>query len=82
MIFGVEIPDDLITLEAAAEEARARLAGLTGDEYDAQWRAWREASAKVQAAVTAHAEATAGVSRYELEMAVKRAVRHREDPAE
>jgi hypothetical protein len=79
----VDIPDELITLERTAEEARARLAGLTGAEYDAQWRAWREASAVVQAAITAHAKATAGANRYDVEQAVKRTVRHvEEDPAE
>ena len=82
MIFGVDLPDDLITLERDAEIARARLAGLAGEEYDAQWRAWREASTRVQAAITAHAKA-AGANRYEVEQAVKRAVRHaEEDPAE
>ncbi len=76
-----EVPDELITLERSAEEERAKLAGLTGDEYDTQWRRWREASQTVQAAITAHAEA-AEANRYELEQAVKKAVRHaQEDPA-
>ncbi|MBG7704612.1 hypothetical protein HCJ76_42625 [Streptomyces sp. MC1] len=71
----------MIKLERSAEEARAKLAGLAGEAYDAQWRRWREAAKKVQAAVTAHAEAS-GASRYELEQAVKKAVRHaQEDPA-
>jgi hypothetical protein len=78
----VNIPDDLIALERAAEEQRAKLAGLEGEEYDAQRRAWREASAAAQAAITDHA-AAAGLSRYEVEMVVKKAVRHAtEDPAE
>ena len=77
----VDIPDKLIRLECSAEEERARLAGLTGDAYDDQWRRWRAASEAVQAAITAHAEATEA-SRYEVEQAVKRAVRHaQEDPA-
>ncbi|MFF4402653.1 hypothetical protein [Streptomyces sp. NPDC001480] len=70
-----------IKLERSAEEERAKLAGLTGDEYDAQWRRWREASETVQAAITAYAEA-AEASRYQLEQTVKKAVRHtQEDPA-
>lgn len=78
----MDIPNELITLERAAEEACARLAGLAGAEYDAQWRAWRDASAAVQAAITAHAKATEA-NRYEVEQAVKRAARHTsEDPAE
>ncbi|MEV5176864.1 hypothetical protein AB0L10_38630 [Streptomyces flaveolus] len=77
----VQVPDELIKLERSAQEERAKLAGLTGDDYDAQWRRWREASEKVQSAVTAHAEAS-GASRYELEQAAKKAVRHgQEDPA-
>jgi uncharacterized protein YukE len=77
----VNIPDDLINLERAAEEARAQLAGLAGAEYEEQWRAWRTASEKVQAAITEHAT-TAGENRYEVEQAVKAAVRHGdEDPA-
>ncbi|MFJ9821330.1 hypothetical protein ACIRU3_39950 [Streptomyces sp. NPDC101151] len=77
-----DIPEFLIELERAAETERARLAGLAAEEYDEQWRRWRTASETVQAAITAHAEETGG-SRYELEQAVKRAVRHtEEDPAE
>lgn len=78
----MDIPDDLIALERAAEDQRARLAGLDGEEFEAQRLAWREAAAAAQAAITDHATAK-GASRYELEMAVKRAVRHvSEDPAE
>lgn len=78
----MDIPDELIKLERSAEHERANLAGLAGDEYDAQWARWREASEAAQAAVTAQAEASGG-NRYELEQAVKRAVRHaEEDPAE
>ncbi|MFI0233791.1 hypothetical protein [Streptomyces sp. NPDC017086] len=72
-----EIPDELINAERSAELERARLAGLTGDDHEAQLRRWREASATVQAAITKHA-ATDQTSRYELEQAVKKAVRHPE----
>ncbi|WDM16518.1 hypothetical protein J3S85_36545 [Streptomyces lavenduligriseus] len=72
-----EIPDELIILERSAEQERARLAGLTGDDYDAQLRRWREASAAFHTAVTEHA-ATDQISRYELEQDVKKAVRHPE----
>ncbi|WP_405476463.1 hypothetical protein [Streptomyces sp. NBC_00009] len=77
-----DIPDELIKLERSAEEERAKLAGLTDEEHTAQWRRWRDATERFQAAVTAHAEAT-GQARYEVEMATKRVVRHAdEDPAE
>ncbi|MFC9282805.1 hypothetical protein [Streptomyces collinus] len=69
-------------LERSAEQERAKLAGLTGAEYDAQWRRWREAAEAAQRAITVQAEA-AGENRYELEQAAKKAVRHRsENPAE
>ncbi|MFF1499779.1 hypothetical protein ACFVZR_07845 [Streptomyces sp. NPDC058316] len=72
---AIDIPEDLIMLErSAAEEQRKALAEPYTEEG---WAAWREAAAKFQAAVTAHAEAT-GVSRVELEMAVKKAVLHPE----
>lgn len=59
----IELPDDLIALERAAwEEIQAgRLTVATAEA--------------AQAAVTAHATA-AGLSRYTVEMAVKKAVRH------
>ncbi|MFI2761370.1 hypothetical protein ACH5A3_21250 [Streptomyces echinatus] len=74
----MDIPDDLIALERAAEEQRAKLAGLGGEEREAQLRAWREAAQAVQAAIADHA-ASSGQPRYELEMAVKKAVRHAEE---
>lgn len=72
---AIELPDDLIELEraAVAEQQKAFASPYTEEG----WAPWREAAEKFQAAVTAHAEA-AGVSRYELEMAVKKAVRHPE----
>ncbi|MEV6297123.1 hypothetical protein AB0M41_43565 [Streptomyces sp. NPDC051896] len=77
-----DVPENLIELERVAELERARLAGLSGEDYDAQWRHWREASEAAQAAISAHADET-GANRYELEQSVKKAVRHtEEDPAE
>jgi hypothetical protein len=71
----VDIPENLIDLERTAEEERGRLVGLTDDdERAAQWRRWRDASAAVQAAIAA-AASEAGLNRYELEQAVKKAVR-------
>ncbi|MGW3953351.1 hypothetical protein ACWEKM_21105 [Streptomyces sp. NPDC004752] len=77
-----DIPDRLIALERTAEEERARLAGLSGDDYDAQWRRWCEAAEAAQVAITEHAKATEA-NRHEVEQAVKKAVRRtEEDPAE
>ncbi|MFE7167199.1 hypothetical protein [Streptomyces sp. NPDC057616] len=72
-----DIPDELIKLERSAVEAHARLAGLEGEPYEAQWRAWRTVAEEFHAGVTEYA-AREGVSlsRYEVEQAVKKAVRH------
>nr|WTB35091.1 hypothetical protein OG781_41610 [Streptomyces sp. NBC_00830] len=72
---ALDIPEELILLErdAVAEQRKA----LAEPYTEEAWAPWREAAAAFQAAVTAHAEA-AGVSRYELEMAVKQAVLHAE----
>ena len=60
---AIELPDDLIALETRAW-AEIQAGQLTPDTAQA-----------VQAAVTAHAE-QAAVDRYEVEMALKKAVRH------
>lgn len=74
-----DIPDELIKLERSAEAERAKLAGLAGEEYEAQWRKWRRAAEAFQAAVTeCAARDDVSMSRYELEQAVKKAVRHPE----
>ncbi|MFI6854450.1 hypothetical protein [Streptomyces sp. NPDC050416] len=61
----IEFPDALIALERAAweEHQAGRLTVATANA--------------VQDAITAHAEA-AGLSRYTVEMALKKAVRHAE----
>jgi hypothetical protein len=60
-----DFPDDLLTAEREAWAA-IQAGTLTVDQADA-----------VQAGVTAYAEA-AGLSRYDVEMALKKAVRHPE----
>jgi hypothetical protein len=62
---AIELPDELLALEARAwEEIQA--GELTADTAEA-----------VHAAVTDYAE-QAGLDRYEVEMALKKAVRHPE----
>ena len=68
--------DDLVTLERAAEAARAAMNEPNGDPAAAR-QAWIDAAAAFQAAVTEHAAAE-GESRVEVEMRVKKAVRHPE----
>ncbi|MEU9758983.1 hypothetical protein ACFYYY_11410 [Streptomyces sp. NPDC001834] len=60
---AIELPDELIELE------RAAWAEQQGNRLTV------ETATAVQAAITAHAEAT-GQSWYEVEAALKRAVRH------
>ncbi|MGW1744618.1 hypothetical protein ACWCRD_03160 [Streptomyces sp. NPDC002092] len=67
--------DTLVQLEQAAEQARARL-DQPGTDRDSTWRAWRDAAEAFQAAVTEYA--AEGESRVEVEMRVKKAVRHPE----
>ncbi|MEV1079898.1 hypothetical protein AB0I98_16875 [Streptomyces sp. NPDC050211] len=71
-----DIPDELIKLERSAEAERAKLTGLDGEDWEAQRRVWRDKAAEFQAAVTEYAARDdVSESRYELEQAVKKAVR-------
>ncbi|MBZ6207580.1 hypothetical protein KVH31_13830 [Streptomyces olivaceus] len=69
--------EDLVTLERLAEEARATYTAAPDDDTRTTWLAAADA---FQAAVVEHAAAE-GTSRYEVEMAAKRAVRHPETEA-
>lgn len=72
---AIELSEELIELErsAIAEQKKAQAEPYTEES----WAPWREAAERFQAALTEHAK-TAEVSRYELEMAVKKAVLHPE----
>ncbi|MFF2184559.1 hypothetical protein [Streptomyces sp. NPDC058155] len=67
-----DVPDDLLRLQRAANAAHREAAA--GGYSPEAWRPWAEAAAVAQNAVAEHA-AQAGVSRYELEMAVKAAAK-------
>lgn len=69
--------EDLVNLERLAEEAHAAYTAAPGDDTRAAWLAAADA---FQAAVVEHAAAE-GKSRYEVEMAAKKAVRHPEAEA-
>ncbi|MEU0844823.1 hypothetical protein ABZ370_35865 [Streptomyces sp. NPDC005962] len=71
----MDIPDRIIALQQAADAEHAKLAGLPDADHQIQWKHWYDAAVTVQAAVTEHAR-EAGLSRVELESAVKKAVRH------
>ncbi|GGK24775.1 hypothetical protein GCM10011583_66050 [Streptomyces camponoticapitis] len=74
---NIEIPDGLLQLQRAANAAHRE--ATAGGYSPGAWRPWLDASEAVQRAVTERAAATAGVSRYELEMAVKAAAREADE---
>ncbi|MCG0285208.1 hypothetical protein [Streptomyces sp. PSAA01] len=51
----MDIPD---SLQKAADDERAQLSGLDGDDHAAQWQQWFKAAATIQAAITEHAKDT------------------------
>jgi hypothetical protein len=71
-----DVPDDLLRLQRAANAAQRE--ATSGGYSPEAWRPWVEAAAVVQNAVAEHAS-EAGVSRYELEMAVKQAAREADE---
>ena len=70
--------EDLVQLEQAAVQAHQHYRSPDVDDPDTARQAWVDAAAAFQTAVTDYAAAE-GKSRVEVEMAVKKAVRH---PAE
>ncbi len=67
--------EDLVQLEQAAVQAHRQYTAPDVDDLDTARQAWIDAAARFQAAVTDYAAAE-GKSRVEVEMAVKKAVRH------
>lgn len=69
---AIELTDELIGLQRAASAAQAE--ATAGGYTPGAWAPWVDAAERVQAAVTAHAEAT-GQNRAQVEQAVKAAAR-------
>jgi hypothetical protein len=69
--------EDLVQLEQAAVQAHARYLSPGVDDLDAARQAWIDAAARFQAAVTQYAK-DEKKPRVEVEMAVKKTVRHPE----
>ncbi|MFF9244841.1 hypothetical protein ACF1AY_38980 [Streptomyces sp. NPDC014776] len=82
--------EDLVNMQRTADEAHAEVLRLREEYgrpaasewseertalYGKAWRVWRERAELVQAAVTVFAQAE-GRGRYDVEMDVKKAVRH------
>ncbi|MFJ4378099.1 hypothetical protein ACIP28_07645 [Streptomyces albidoflavus] len=75
------IPDRLIELERAADDAMAALAQATSSEESDRLRVLAvEAAAAAQAAITEFAEEDPDRNRMKVEAEVKRLVRHPETP--
>ncbi|MFE2323608.1 hypothetical protein ACFXD5_06740 [Streptomyces sp. NPDC059385] len=76
---AIEPPDELIQLQREANRARQE---ATTREYSAEaWRPWLDAVDAVHAAVTEYAKEQ-GLSRHEVEKAVKTAAKAAETPPE
>ncbi|WP_433341769.1 hypothetical protein [Streptomyces sp. CA-253872] len=73
----MDLPDDLIALQQAADAAGAALRALPADAAAEQRRAWFTAAAAAQAAVTEWAAAE-GHNRFEVEKTLRKVVRHPE----
>lgn len=74
------LPEELVALQQAADEAHAQLQQLDDHEERSHQRdTWREASAAVQAAVTQYARAKR-LNRYEVEKLLRQTVRHPTTP--
>jgi len=72
---AIELPDELLQLEQAAIDAQ--VAATAPSPPEGAWTAWHEASIAAQVAITDHAAAI-NANRLEVEMAVRKAVRHSE----
>ncbi|MEW1724338.1 hypothetical protein [Streptomyces sp. NPDC093109] len=79
MATNVEIPESLIQLQRTANAARRE--ATRGNYSTEAWQPWLDAADVLQRAVTDHA-AAAAVSRYELEMAVKKTAREQDETDE
>ncbi|MDG9701646.1 hypothetical protein [Streptomyces sp. DH37] len=74
----MDVPENLIELQRASNEARAKLEAATSEEERREQReAWRMCAEAVQAAITQHA-VEQSLNRYELGQAVKDAARQPE----
>lgn len=93
---AIELNDDLVALQQAADDAHARVTALSTEygrptqeggwtpeqhaAWQAAWGEWSERAGEAQVAVTEHATAT-GQDRGKVEAAVKKIVRHPEPVA-
>ncbi|MEU6845633.1 hypothetical protein ABZ930_27545 [Streptomyces sp. NPDC046716] len=71
----MELPEELIELQRAADIEGRKIEHLDGGEREQQRSVWFDAAARVQEAVTEYAAAE-GLSRFEVEKALRQAARH------
>ncbi|MHC5259888.1 hypothetical protein ACYSUO_18580 [Streptomyces sp. UC4497] len=72
---AIELPDDLIKLQRAADDEGKKLEHLDDDDREKQREVWFEAAAKAQAAVTVYAQ-EAGLNRFDVEKQLRQITRH------
>lgn len=78
---AIELPDDLIKLQRAADDEGKKLEHLDGDELTAQRELWFDRVAEAQAAVTAYAKDN-DLSRFDVEKQLRQITRHPPKPEE
>jgi hypothetical protein len=76
---AIELPDDLIRLQRAADDEGKKLEHLDNDEREKQREVWFEAAAKAQAAVTKFAQDN-DLNRYDAEKQLRQVTRHPQPP--
>ncbi|MFZ3573274.1 hypothetical protein ACOKM5_40730 [Streptomyces sp. BH097] len=75
----MELPDDLIELQRAADDEGRKLEHLDNDEREKQREVWFEAVAMAQAAVVKFAQDN-DLNRYDVEKQLRQVTRHPQPP--
>ncbi|WP_327675248.1 MULTISPECIES: hypothetical protein [unclassified Streptomyces] len=77
----MELPDDLIKLQRAADDEGKKLEHLDGDVVTAQRELWFDKVAEAQAAVAAYAKDN-GLKGFDAEKRLRQVTRHLPKPEE
>ncbi|MGD6749428.1 hypothetical protein [Streptomyces sp. BH105] len=78
---AIELPDDLIRLQRAADDEGKKLEHLDADEREKQREVWFEAAATAQAAATEFAQEN-DLNRYDVEKQLRQVTRQPQSPQE
>ncbi|MFZ3555076.1 MULTISPECIES: hypothetical protein [unclassified Streptomyces] len=78
---AIELPDDLIRLQRAADDEGKKLEHLDADEREKQREVWFEAAATAQAAATEFAQEN-DLNRHDVEKQLRQVTRQPQSPQE